>query len=200
MEVQVQDCRLLQLKLQINSHDKQIERQRRRIEILEQYAAEAAAAKGREQQRILLGQAAYALSKVVEDHVYSSVGYPGSLGLPVSLKQMHKSVADLTTEQVHRWDAFQRHCWSIIDFEDLLVIDKALRNLAFHDAQGSQREMLQATLQDLKCWARVQLPPGAVTAAHKYLRILNKFSSKTPHWSLTYQHQQCLQQPMRKHG
>jgi len=37
---------------------------------------------------MLLGQAAYALAKITQCHIYESAGSPGSLGLPVSLKQI----------------------------------------------------------------------------------------------------------------
>ena len=38
--------------------------------------------------------------------------------------------------------------------------------------------MRQSTLQDLKTWAGVHFPPGAVVPVQRYLEVLNNFSSK----------------------
>ncbi len=38
--------------------------------------------------------------------------------------------------------------------------------------------MRQSTLQDLKTWAGVRFPPGAVVPVQRYLEVLNNFSSK----------------------
>ena len=62
--------------------------------------------------------------------------------------------------------------------EELLKADNALRTLSFDDAHGRQSQMRQATLQDLKTWAGVHFPPGAVVPVQRYLEVLNNFSSK----------------------
>jgi hypothetical protein len=59
-----------------------------------------------------------ALSKIIEGYLYGSAGFPGGLGLPVSLKQIKKSAANFTPEQTRRWEAVQSHCSSIMSFED----------------------------------------------------------------------------------
>ena len=62
--------------------------------------------------------------------------------------------------------------------EELLSADNALRILSFNDAHGRQSQMRQATLQDLKTWAGVHFPPGAIVPIQKYVEVLNDFSSK----------------------
>jgi len=58
-----------------------------------------------------------ALSRIIEGYLYGSAGFPGGLGLPVSLKQIKKT-ANFTPEQTRRWEAVQSHCLSIMSFED----------------------------------------------------------------------------------
>ena len=62
--------------------------------------------------------------------------------------------------------------------EELLSADNALRTVSFDDAHGRQSQMRQATLQDLKTWAGVHFPPGAIVPIQKYVEVLNDFSSK----------------------
>jgi hypothetical protein len=178
LQVDAQDYKVLQLQQRIKRQHQHIQRQDARIEFLEQNSKRADAARAKKWQRILLGQAAYALSKIIEGYLYGSAGFPGALGLPVSLEQLKKSAADFTPEQMRRWEAIERHCSSVMSFEELLSADKALRTLSFDDAHGRQSEMRQATLQDLKSWAGVHFPPGAVVPIQKYVEVLNNFSSK----------------------
>ncbi len=178
LQVDAQDYKILQLEKRNKRQDRHIQRQDARIELLEQNRKRADAARAKERQRTLLGQAAYALSKIIAGYIYGSAGFPGALGLPVSLKQIKKSAADFTPEQMRCWEAVQRHCSCVMSFEELLSADKALRTLSFDDAHGRQSEMRQATLQDLKTWAGVHFPPGAVVPIQKYVEVLDNFSSK----------------------
>ena len=63
-----------------------------------------------------------------------------------------------------------------MSLQELLSADNALRTLSFDDAHGRQSQIRQATLQDLKTWAGVHFPPGAVVPIQKYVEVLNKFS------------------------
>ena len=66
-QVDALDSKILQLELHNKKQDQRIIRQDTRIETLEKNASKAAGAKVKRQQRVLLGQAAYALVKIDKD-------------------------------------------------------------------------------------------------------------------------------------
>ena len=175
-QVDAQESKILQLESHIKQQDQQIKKQDRRIGVLEENANRAAAAKNRKRQQVLLGQAAYTLAKIIEQYVYGPAGIPHSLGLPTTLNKIMKT--DKQEEQRARWEEVKQYCSSIMPFEDLLTIDKALREQRFSVAHGSKAEKEQTTFRELTTWAGVHLPASAVTAAQNYVRVLNNFSSK----------------------
>jgi hypothetical protein len=136
-QLDVQDSKILQLELRVKKQDQCIKRQDTRIEVLEKNASKAAGAYDKRQQRVLLGQAAYALAKIIEQYVYGPAGFPHGLGLLVSLNKINKDSANLLPDQKSRWEAVQQYCSSFMPFEELLRIDKALRLQRSDIAHGS---------------------------------------------------------------
>jgi len=177
-QVDAQDSKILQLELHVKKQDQRIIRQDTRIEVLEKNASKSAGTKDKRQQRVLLGQAAYALAKIIEQYVYGPAGFPHGLGLPVSLNKIDKDSANLPPDQKSRWEAVQQYCSSFMPFEELLSIDKALRLQRFDIAHGSKAENAKITLQELTTWAGVHFPAQAVMPVQNYVQVLNKFSSR----------------------
>lgn len=177
-QVDAQNSKLLQLELHVKKQDQRIIRQDTRIEVLERNASKSAGIKDKRQQRVLLGQAAYAFAKIIEQYVYGPAGFPHGLGLPVSLNKIDKDSANLPPDQKSRWEAVQLYCSSFMPFEELLSIDKALRLHRFDIAHGSKAENAKITLQELTTWAGVHFPAQAVMPVQNYVQVLNKFSSR----------------------
>ena len=178
-QVDAQDSKILQLDLHVKKQDQCIIRQDTRIEVLEKNASKSAGTKDKRQQRVLLGQAAYALAKIIEQYVYGPAGFPHGLGLPVSLNKIVKDSANLLPDQKSRWEAVQQYCSSFMPFEEeLLSIDKALRLQRFDIAHGSKAENAKISLQELKTWEGVHFPAQAVMPVQNYVQVLNKFSSR----------------------
>ncbi|KAL3137148.1 hypothetical protein ABBQ32_006716 [Trebouxia sp. C0010 RCD-2024] len=177
-QVDAQDSKILQLELQVKKQNQHIRRQDTRIEVLEKKVNKADGAYDKRQQRVLLGQAAYALAKIIEQYVYGPAGFPHGLGLPISLNRMHKHEADLPPDQKLRWQEVQQYCSSYMPFEELLSIDKALRVQRFDMAHGSKVDNAKVTLQQLTTWAGVHFPAQAVMPAQRFVQVLSNFLSK----------------------
>lgn len=177
-QVDAQDGRILQLGLRLKQQDQCIRSQILRIEVLEKNASKAVLAKEKRQQRVLLGQAAYALAKIIEQYVYGPAGFPHGLGLPVSLNKISKDLVNFLPEQKSCWEAVQQYISPFMPFEELLRVDKALRLQRYDVAHGSNDKNAKTTLQNLKSWAGVHFPAQAVMPIQNYLQILNNFSSK----------------------
>ena len=127
---------------------------------------------------MLLGQAAYALAKIIEQYVYGPAGFPHGLSLPVSLNNIDKDSANLLPDQESRWEAVQQYCSSFMPFEELLSIDKALRLHMSDITHGSKADNARITLQELTSWAGVHIPAQAVIPVQNYVLVLNQFSSR----------------------
>ena len=169
---------MLQLELHVKKQDQRIIRQDTRINSLEKNASQAAGTRDKRQERVLLGQAAYALAKIIEQYVYGPAGFPHGLGLPVPLNKIDKDAANLLPDQKSRWEAVKQYCSSFMPFAELLRIDKELRLQRSDIAHGSKAENSTITLQELTTWAGVHFPAQAVSPVQKYVQVLNKFSSR----------------------
>ena len=178
-QVDAQDSKILQLELHVKKQDQRIMRQDTRIENLEKNASKAAGTKDKRQQRVLLGQAAYALARIIEQYVYGPAGFPHGLGLPVSLNKIDKDSANLLPDQKSRWEAVQQYCSSFMPFAELLSIDKALRLQRTEIVHGSKAENSKITLQELTTWAGVHFPAQAVMPVQSYVQVLSKFSASS---------------------
>lgn len=170
-QVDALDRKVLQLWQRIKTQDK-------RIETLEKNASKSAGDKDKRQQRVLLGQAAYALAKIIEQYVYGPAGFPHGLGLPVSLNNIDKDSANLLPDQKSRWEAVQLYCSSFMPFEELLRIDKELRLQRSDIAHGNNAENAKTALLELTTWAGVHFQPQAVMPVQSYVQVLNNFSSR----------------------
>ena len=84
-QVGAQDNEILQLKLHAKKQDQHMRRQDTRLEVLEKKVTKAEGAYEKRQQRGLLGHAAYALAKIIEQYIYGPAGFP--YGLAHNLEQ-----------------------------------------------------------------------------------------------------------------
>ena len=160
--------------------EQQIKKQGAAISSLEQHNVAAAQARNRRRQQILLGEAAHALTSVIVLHVFGPAGFPGSLGIPISLKKIDKYGPRLTPEEKSRWEAVQQYLTTFMPFEQLLSAEGALQTLRLGPAYSTveaMQERATTSLEDLQSWAGLYLPPAAVLPLQKLTEILSTFSS-----------------------
>ena len=179
LQVDTQNNKLLQLEQRHNRQNQHMRRQDVRIEHLEQKNRRADAARAKKQQRILLGQAAYALSKIIEGFNVWLNRIPRGARASCVPETNREEGCRLYTRANPALASSPNHVSSIVSVEELLAADKALRTVGFDDAHGSSSEMQQVTLQALTTWAGVHFPPKAVIPVQNYVKILDNFSSNS---------------------
>ena len=169
---EAQDKRIRKLEAQVHS-------QQQAIGHIQQDAASAKAASAKRFEQLLLGQAAYSLSGVIELYIYGPGGDPGALQMPPSLTHMNKCSQNghFTDDQQSRWESVKQYCSRHMPFQQLLAADRALRDLRREPAHGSRSEIRQITLQDLENWAGKHCNPKAIRPIQQYARLLNQFST-----------------------
>ncbi len=156
----------------------QLQSQRRDIRTLQQESDRARQGRDKRLQAVLLGQAAYTLSGLVEAHVYQ--GQPTGELQPLSLKQLaaKHSAQQLTPEQAERWLHAQALLGSTgMPVNTLIQADKVLRKLRYEPAHGSSQQRNSTNMALLIQWADVHIDAMALGPVKEYLKVLNRFSS-----------------------
>lgn len=130
------------------------------------------------EEHILLGEAAYKFSALVEEYVFQGKD-PDSLQ-PPSLKQIHKRREEgtLLTEQAQRWDRLAQLAPAGLSVQKLAQSDAILRKQRFAPAHGSWEQLQRTNIQELRQWADAYIDSRALQPVRQYLEFLNKFSSK----------------------
>lgn len=131
----------------------------------------------KQQEHILLGEAAYKFSALVEKYVFEGED-PAALQ-PPSLKQMYKKrkKGKLTEEQAERWDKLIQLAPSGLSEDNLVQSDAVLRGQTFESAHVSQERLLSTNIRDLRQWADAYIDSRALQPVREYLEFLNTFSS-----------------------
>ncbi|DBA78108.1 TPA: hypothetical protein ACH3X2_008081 [Trebouxia sp. C0005] len=133
--------------------------------------------KQKTEEHILLGEAAYKFSALVEDYVFQDRD-PCTLQ-PQSLKQIHKRRVknSLLPEQADRWDALVKRAPAGLSEEILIQSDAILRCQRFASAHGSLEQLQRTNMQNLRQWANTYIDSRALNSVRQYLEFLNQFSS-----------------------
>ncbi|CAL8462028.1 g1559 [Coccomyxa elongata] len=133
-------------------------------------------------QRILLGEAAFALALLAEQHVFGSQGsgYEHHLTLN-QLHSMYKARL-LDTRQARRWEQVMSFVERQINMKELLIVDSELRKARYGDAHGTDEEKQDTRLEDLieyaaRLYSREQ-HPDLHGPLQTMLTVLAEFSSK----------------------
>lgn len=134
--------------------------------------------KQKTQEHILLGEAAYKFSALVEAYVFQ--GRDLSALQPPSLKQIHKRRAknSLLPEQADRWDALVKRAPAGLSEERLVQSDAILRSQRFVSAHGSWEQLQSTNIENLRQWANTYIDSRALQSVQQYLEFLNQFSSQ----------------------
>lgn len=133
-------------------------------------------------QRMLLGEAAYTLASLAEEHVYGSKG--SDFEHHLSLNQLHSmfTAGQLNAKQRRRWEEVMQFVDSQVSMEELLSVDSELRKACYGDAHGIDEEKKEATLEKLQQWAGTHYSqeqhPNLHRPVQEMLSILAQFSSK----------------------
>jgi len=121
-----------------------------------------------EAQTELVGQVAYAMSKVLEMGIYQ--GEDTGSFVPLSLKELQHEAQTFEGQKKRRWEALLKITASVMPVEDMVKADSYLRWLT------TEREDSDATLPDLLQWAQKHCDPKAVHAVQNYIRAVALFS------------------------
>ena len=131
------------------------------------------------EEHILLGEAAYKLSALVEEFIFEGID-PDSLMTP-SLKQVsrRRAAGELKDEQAGRWDKLLQHLAPYGLTERLLIqTDSILRSQRTESAHGSRDQLQKTRISDLRQWADAYIDGRALQPVRQYLEFLNTFSTK----------------------
>ena len=130
--------------------------------------------------RILLGEAAYSLALLAEEHVFGRQGSRYEHDL--TLNQLHSmyTASQLDREQARRWEQVKAFVDSRVDMAELLIVDSELRKARYGDAHGTAEEKHDTSLEDLMEFAArlYGKNPDLHGPLQKMLTILAEFSSK----------------------
>ena len=177
-QVTDQDNRILQLE----QHVKHLQEARRKEELL--HSQQAGKRQWRER-NLLLGQAAYTLSSLVEGFVFQG---QGGLARHLSLTVMAQMAARktemgsqplsskpaMTAEQRIRWQQVEAKMGAVLPFLDA---DHVLRELQYYPAHGTPAERAEVSLQQLLSWAG-SFDAISVGAVKRYVELLSQFSTR----------------------
>lgn len=132
----------------------------------------------KKEEHVLLGEAAYKFSALVEEYVYQ--GRDPTALQQLSLKQMAKKreKGKLTTEQEKRWDRVLQQAPNGLPVDILVQSDAVLRAQRFESAHGTREQLRGTKIQELRQWADAYIDSRALQPVHQYLDFLNNFTSK----------------------
>lgn len=154
--------------------EERVKMQEKALRVIEQERDQAVLAKGKLQQKILLGQIAYTMSDLLESFVFGQNG-SGSF-VPLSVSDYADNSAHMTTEQQARWSSAQAFFAKQMPVKKLLEADKYLRWLRNEPAHGKS-QVKETSFAQLHSWAGVHCKNKAIVPVQQYLRVLNQFSS-----------------------
>lgn len=159
--------------------ERQVKQLKQDVASLQQNSFQAAKEAEGDLQQVLLGQAAFALSDLIERHIYGSGGAPCSWGAPPSLTKLAKRAEHmvLNEDQLTRWKEAQEHLSRSMPFEELLAADRFLRKLRIAYVHDTELEVQSKTLQDLMTLAGVHCGPKAKVPVQQFLELLRQFTS-----------------------
>ena len=176
---------LSEAEAQCNAQDRNIVAVQRDVKALQKEVLQARLDRDVQQQNrqkreehILLGEAAYKFSALVEDYIFQ--GKDPTALQPPSLKQIYKRrvKGSLLPDQAARWDNLIQLAPFGLSEESLVQSDAILRSQRFAFAHGSREQLQRTNIQDLRQWADAYIDSRALQPVRQYLEFLNKFSSK----------------------
>ena len=176
---------LLEAEAHCNAQDRNIVALQRDVKALQKEIRQARLDRDSQKQNrqkreehILLGEAAYKFSALVEEYVFQ--GKDPTALQPPSLKQIHKRRAKgaLLPEQADRWDKLVQLAPTGLSEESLVQSDAILRSQRFASAHGSWEQLQRTNIQELRQWADAYIDSRALQPVRQYLEFLNQFSSK----------------------
>ena len=131
----------------------------------------------KKEEHVLLGEAAYKFSGLVEEYVFQ--GRDPTALQPLSLKQMAKKreKGKLTTEQEKRWDRVLQQAPNGLSLDILMQSDAVLRAQRFESAHGTWQQLQGTKIHDLRQWADAYIESHALQPVHQYLGFQKKFTS-----------------------
>lgn len=167
-----------------NAQDRRLAALQREVKALQQDVRQAREDRDPQQQskekrkaQELLGEAAYKLCALVEEHVFQGRD-PSTLMTP-SLKQICKRRGHgvLLLSQAERWEQLLQLAPAGLT-EDLVQSDAILRCQKQESAHGSWEQLQNVNIQHLRQWADAYVDNHALQPVHLYLELLNRFSTK----------------------
>lgn len=175
------DARITRLEQQVE----QLLVDRRKEEI---QRSKQAGKRERREQKLLLGQAAYTFSELVESFVFNNEGAPVArhpsltemakmAGRPTRSENEHTIKPRMTAAQKRRWQQVEAIMATIQPPHHFLDADQVLRELRYQPAHGSDAERQSTSLQQLLSWAG-SVDEVSVGAVKQYVSLLSRFSSR----------------------
>ncbi|DBA67167.1 TPA: hypothetical protein ACH3X2_001485 [Trebouxia sp. C0005] len=176
---------LLEAEAHCNAQDRNIVALQRDVQVLKRENRQARLdrdsqkqSRQKREEHILLGEAAYKFSALVEEYIFQ--GKDPSTLLPPSLTQIYKrrTKGKLSPEEADRWDKLVQSAPTGLSVENLVQSDAVLRSQRFTSAHGSWEQLQRTNIQELRQWADAYIDSRALQPVRQYLEFLNKFSSK----------------------